>query len=185
MPQEVEATDRPFAEAQPGPAETMAARGCNTPRGAAHAEIEAACARARAAPDTPPLDALQLAAVAPCEWARTRLTLQPSVEVVRPEEPVLSPGQADGGSAPPVRPSEEQWALVARSGDDIEVHAISAGVAHFIADLMGGACVGVAARAAKAHGFDLVAGLALLFKTGLIVAIERPSDDCAPESASR
>jgi hypothetical protein len=130
------------------------------------ARLEAAVTRAYHAADAEPLTRDELAALAPCAWDETRVTVHPSVQIVRSRYGVVSIWEAHRGTNTPseVDASAPEDALVIRPDLDVEVHRLPPGGAVFLLTLLEGATFREAARRAAASDrrFDLVAGLTAL-----------------------
>ncbi|MDR4307042.1 putative DNA-binding domain-containing protein [Chelatococcus sambhunathii] len=142
------------------------------------ARLEAARTRAYHAADADPLPASAFAAPDGA-LDDVRLTLHPSVEVVRSAHPLvtiwaMNSGEAELGSIDDWSPED---ALVCRPAMDVFVRKLPEGGAAFLQALAGGATLAAAAeRAAQdAPSFDLTENLVGLIGGGLVVAIETPS----------
>jgi len=118
-----------------------------------------------------PLDALSAAAE---EAAVARLTLHPSLHVVRSPYPVITVWQVasrDGENESCRLPADGEDALVIRPWLEVEVHRLPEGGARFILALERGATIGEAAERAigDAPAFDLTANLAGLMECGAFI----------------
>ena len=136
--------------------------------GAWHAAYHAADAAAL------PLEALSAASEGAAE---ARLTLHPSLRVVRSPYPVITIWQLaarDGKNEPTRLPSDGEDALVVRPKLDVEVRRLPEGGATFVLALKEGASLQEAAARAMdgAPAFDLAANLVGLMRCGAIVAWE-------------
>jgi len=130
------------------------------------ARLEAARTRAYRAADAEPLTRDELVALAPCAWDETRVTVHPSVQIVRSHYGVVSIWEAHRGTNTPseVDVCAPEDALVIRPDLDVEVHRLPPGGAVFLLTLMEGATFHEAARRAAASDqeFDLVTSLTAL-----------------------
>lgn len=110
----------------------------------------------------------------------TRLTLQPSLTVLRSDHAIVSLWTVHQGVGriEDVNPSQPECALVLRVGDDVLVLSVTRGTAAFVASLRAGGSLGRAAGAAVARepAFDLANALALLIRHGGITAWHPPGD---------
>jgi hypothetical protein len=139
------------------------------------ARLEAARTRAYHAADAEPLDAAALQALDPESLGDVRLSLHPSIEIVRSAHPIvaiwaMNAGEAEPGPIEDWRPED---ALVARPALEVEVRTLPAGGAGFIEALRGGRALAEAVDSAAGDSaqFDLAANLAGLIGSGLIVAL--------------
>lgn len=103
-----------------------------------------------------------------------RLILHPALRVMASAHPVVSlwaAHQTDdpGAAVAAIDPDTAEAALLLRPALDVEIRSIERPVADFVARLQAGVALGAAASAGAA--FDLSAALALLLRSGAIVAI--------------
>lgn len=131
------------------------------------------------AADAEPLPQEALAALVP-RAERLVLTLHPSLRLVRSDYPVVTIWElaARDGEDEPVRlPAEGEDALVLRPALEVEVRRLPEGGAVFIQALQDGAQLPEAAvrASAVAPGFDLVASLAGLMRSGAIAGASEPA----------
>ncbi|WP_126444887.1 HvfC/BufC N-terminal domain-containing protein [Sulfuricystis multivorans] len=106
----------------------------------------------------------------------TRFVLQPSLRVLRSPHPVVSlwaAHQVDDPAAAlaKIDLARGEAAFLARPGLEVEITPIEPGAAGFIARLLAGETLGAAAAAEES--FDLAASLALLIRSGALIACER------------
>lgn len=138
------------------------------------ARLEMLRVRAYHAADAPELapQALGLALADPQVLPNLRLTLHPGVGLLQSPYAVHSVWAAHQGALPGdgVDPYVAQAVLVYRRALDVEVLGLSAGQAHFVARLMGGAGLAMAANEAAQHDeeFDLSPFLAMLLQRQLV-----------------
>jgi hypothetical protein len=146
------------------------------------AELEAARTRAYHAADATPLPRGAFAALAPEDLPDLRLTLHPSLALLKWRFPVVSIWQAnrqDNDNAVSVwRP---ECALIARPHGQVEVRAISAGAYAFLAALAEGRTIGsaIARGMANVPCFDLAECFEALISAEVAIALElsdRPPD---------
>lgn len=142
------------------------------------ARLEAARTRAYHAADAEPLGAGDFAAVAAANLADLRVSLHPSVEVVRSEHPIVTIWAMNSGLAElsAIADWRGEDALVARPQLEVEVRTLPPGGAAFLHALARGETFAAAAEGAMAahNEFDLAANLAGLIGAGLVAAIVRP-----------
>jgi hypothetical protein len=120
-----------------------------------------------------PLAALKAAAE---DAAEARLTLHPSLHVVRSPYPVVTVWQVasrEGENEPARLPAEGEDALVIRPRLEVEVRRLPEGGGCFILALERGATIGEAAESAigEAPAFDLAANLAGLMGCGAFIGV--------------
>ena len=139
------------------------------------ARLEAARTRAYHAADAEPLRADELAAPPPCSWEETRVSIHPSVQIVRSPFGVVTVWEAHAGTDVPseIDASTPEDALIARPGLDVQIHRLPPGGAVFLSKLVEGASFREAARKAAASDreFDLVTGLTALLVGRVIVGL--------------
>jgi hypothetical protein len=135
--------------------------------------LEAARGRAYHAADLPPLDPAILADFDTDTLPAITLAFHPSVSVVRSVHPIVTIWAMNTGEIQlsPIEPWIGEDALVARPHLKVLVQRLPLGGAEFLSALMSGATL-AAALDAKADGFDLVANLAGLLRSGAIAGIE-------------
>jgi hypothetical protein len=143
------------------------------------AGLEAARTRAYHAADAAPLDPAGLAALGEAVLAASRITLHPSVEIIRSSHPIVTIWAMNTDAIPlgPIDPWRGEDALVMRPDLDVEVRALPPGGAAFLLALQAGQPLAAAAAAAcaDADGFDLTHNLAGLIGAGL--AIDLTADE--------
>jgi hypothetical protein len=138
------------------------------------ARLEAARTRAYHAADAQPLAAAAFASVDPQSIGALRLTLHPSLQVLRSRHPVVTIWAMNAGDMElgPVEPDVAEDALVLRPALTVTVSALPRGGATFILMLSEGYTLADAASSAAAIDprFDLTANLAGLISCGAIIA---------------
>jgi Putative DNA-binding domain len=146
------------------------------------ARLEAARTRAYHAADAEPLSADELASLPPCAWEETRVSLHPSVQIVRSRYSVVSIWEAhrEDGAPSDLHASSPEDALVVRPGLGVEIHRLPPGGAVFLSKLLERATFREAARKAGAsdRDFDLVTGLAALLVGRVIVGLSATQRSC-------
>jgi hypothetical protein len=139
------------------------------------ARIEAARTRAWHAADADPLSPDSIAALSPETLFASRISLHPSVEILRSAHPAVTIWAMNAGELAlgPVDFKRRENALIARPRDAVEVRTLPAGGAAFLVSLRRGQTLGDAAETcAAAHpDFDLSANLAGLIGGGLIAGL--------------
>ena len=143
------------------------------------AEIESARVRAYHAADAIPLDPQVFAGLDPTRLAGICVTLHPSVTLLQSRFPALSVWESQQtGNDAYIRVWKAESVLIARPYLDVEVQRLPAGGYEFLSALSEGETVaGSIERAAGAtSGFDLVANLATLIGSGIVVGL-----GCSPE----
>jgi hypothetical protein len=138
------------------------------------ARIERAWSEAYHASEATPLAPAAFAAIAPERLADMRLTLHPSLGVVRSTLPALTIWRmniGDGVPAPVDLAAGGEDTLVARPAADVEVRATPPGGAIFVTALSDGRTISDAFKLAAANSplFDLAANLAALIGAGSVV----------------
>ena len=137
------------------------------------ADFENARARAQCAPSVEPLGIAAFSDLSASLFSSCRVTLHPSVRLVRSRFPVVSLWEANQpGRGHAVTQRDAQSALVARVRDSVETWLLPAGGFSFFSALMAGASLQQAIDGAP-EGFDLAANLTMLVASGLVVAIAR------------
>lgn len=147
------------------------------------AALELARGQAFHAADAAPLPVAAFAAHAARDPAGLRLSLHPSLAVLRSRHPLLSIWAAHraAGEPAPITAWQPEDALVFRDGDAVAVLALPPGEAAFHGALLRHLPLGEASAAAcaEAPGFDAGAALARLIGNGLIVALQ-PETETTP-----
>lgn len=141
------------------------------------ARLEAARTRAYHAADAAPLAPARLAGLTPEVLFAARLTLHPSLQIVRSAFPIVTIWAMNSGEAAlaPVDAGIAEDALVARPRLQVLVQKLPPGGADFLAALAAGAPLGAAVQAAAARtGFDLAQNLAGLLRSGAIADLILP-----------
>jgi len=147
------------------------------------ARLEVARTRAYHAADAVPLDPAVWRTLDPANLAGTRVTLHPSVQVLRSAYPVVTIWSMNAGESvlAPIEDWSGEDAVVSRPRLDVEVRRLPPGGAAFLDAIVAGATLGDAAQSAAAdHGeFDLAANLAGLISAGLATELHFPQKDPA------
>lgn len=138
------------------------------------ARLERGWVEAYHAPDASPIDLAAFGTIAPDALPRLRLTLHPSLRLLRSSYPILSIWQANTeGEAPgPIDlASGGDDVLVLRPEATVELRRLPPGAAAFIGSLAEDASVIEAAATALAEdaSFDLAGSLAALLSSGAVV----------------
>lgn len=152
------------------------------------ARIERAWTEAYHACEARALSAGAFANVPGDAFGGMRLTLHPSLRIVRCQYPALTIWRmnvGDGVPAPVDIDAGGQDALVIRSAADVEIRLLPAGGADFLASLQRGECLADATKSAlSADGqFDLSEALAVLISAGAFIG--HSSQDGFSEMGSR
>jgi hypothetical protein len=138
------------------------------------ARLEAARTRAYHAADAQPLVPADFSNIDPQSVGTLRLTLHPSLQVVRSLHPVVTIWAMNAGEMElgPVDPDVAEDALVLRPALSVTVQALPPGGAAFLLALSGGATLADAAASAASDDarFDLTANLAGLVGSGAVSA---------------
>jgi hypothetical protein len=138
------------------------------------ARLEAARTRAYHAPDAEPLTPTAFSNIDPQSVATLRLTLHPSLQVLRSSHPAVTiwAMNADEIELGPVDPDAAEDALILRPALDVTVRALPPGGAAFLLALSNNATLAEAAAAAASEDarFDLTANLAGLVGSGAVSA---------------
>ncbi len=152
------------------------------------ARLEAARTRAYHAADVAPLGASVFAEIDPQAVADLRLTLHPSLQVLRSSHPVVTIWAMNAGEIElaPVDPDAAEDALILRPVLDVAVRVLPPGGAAFLLALSGGAPLAEAAASAASDDgrFDLTANLAGLVTSGAVSAFAPPAASLPEGSAS-
>jgi hypothetical protein len=139
------------------------------------ARLEAARTRAYHAADAEPLGPDNFSGLDPAAVAALRLTLHPSLQILRSHHPVVTIWAMNAGEQEvgPVDHIAAEDALVLRPHLDVAVHQLPHGGAAFLAALAGGLTLGEAAECAAADDtrFDLTGNLAGLIGSGTVIAL--------------
>jgi hypothetical protein len=142
------------------------------------ARLEAALTRAYHAADADPLTVERMASLSSCDWAQSRVTLHPSVQIVRSAFAIVSIWEAHQGGVAnrALDRSEPEDALIARPEAEVEVSRLPPGGAVFLSHLERQASFREAADAASAAEprFELVAALARLITSRILIGIASP-----------
>lgn len=138
------------------------------------ARLELALRRAYHAADAAPIAPERLGAMPPEDLEQARLTLAPSVQLLRSDWPIFDICRFNSEDGAPKPRAEAQAVLVMRPAYDPAPHLLPAGGAGFLAAVQDGATL---ARAhahtlAEVPEFDLADLLALLLGGGAIVDLD-------------
>jgi len=137
------------------------------------ARLEVARTLAYHAADAAPLDPSHWQALDAGSLRDARITLQPSMQILRSQYPIVTIWAMNSGEAElrPIDHWRAEDALVLRPNLDVEVRVLPAGGAVFLAALAAGAPLAEAAASAKTDhpDFDLTANLAELIGVGLAI----------------
>lgn len=140
------------------------------------ARLENARTRAYHAADATPLDSASWQALDPSLLANTRVTLHPSVQLVRSLFPIITIWSMNAGETAPasIEDCGAEDAVVARPHYDVQVRNLPPGGSAFLEALAGGVTLGEAAQSAAGATpeFDLAANLAGLIGAGLAIEID-------------
>jgi hypothetical protein len=138
------------------------------------ARLEAARTRAYHAADAQPLGASEFADIDPQSVGNLRLTLHPSLQVLRSPHPAVTIWAMNAGEMElgPVDLDAAEDALILRPALTVTVCALPPGGAAFLLALFGGATLAEAAASAASDDgrFDLTANLAGLVTSGAVSA---------------
>jgi hypothetical protein len=152
------------------------------------ARLEAARTRAYHAADASALGADDFAGIDPQRVGALRLTLHPSLQIVRSRHPVVTIWSMNIGEADPAPVDADlpEDALILRPALDVTLRRLPPGGAAFLYALARGAILAEAANVALASDvrFDLAANLAGLIGAGGI-RIVTLTDEPEPEGSSR
>lgn len=141
------------------------------------AELESARTRAYHAADATPLGRDAFAALRPDRLAALRVTLHPSVTLLRSRFPVVSIWEANlSDNDNTLTEWREEAALVARPHLHVEVHRLPPGVYGFLAALTESSSFGAAIERAAAldSDFDLATAFATLISSGIVIGFAGP-----------
>jgi len=136
------------------------------------ARIEAARTRAYHAADAEAPDLRELTELDPDQLFVARLSLHPSVELIRSQFPVVTIWAMNSGEAElePVDLEQAEDALVARRHDVVLVRRLPPGGAEFLSALLKGNTIGEAAMIGvdASAAFDLTANIAGIIESGIL-----------------
>jgi len=141
------------------------------------ADLEAARARARYAPDIAPLERRSFVPLSAAQFDDMSLIFHPSVSLVRSRFPIVAVWKANCSN---IETTIDRWlpqsALIARPYRDVEVSVLPAGGYAFMAALADGSPIAAAIKAAtiRDQNFDLGANLTMLVEANIVVDIRRP-----------
>lgn len=139
------------------------------------ARLEAARTRAYHAVDAEPLAHDAFANIAPQSIGALRLTLHPSLQIVRSHHPVVTIWAMNTGEMElgPIGDDSAEDALIVRPALDVIVRSLPPGGAAFLLALQDGAMLSDAAERAAAEDarFDLTANLAGLIGSGAVTML--------------
>lgn len=139
------------------------------------ARLEAARTRAYHAADAVSMNVDELAALGSRAWAKARVVLHPSIEVIPSAYPIVTIWEAHHaqGERSMIDGSRSEDALLARPNLTVEIYCLAPGGAVFLSELVKGATFGEAADQASASDgrFELVACLTGLMRDGLIIGL--------------
>jgi hypothetical protein len=140
------------------------------------AELEAARARARHAPDIDPLDRRSFAPLSAAQFTDVTVILHPSVSLVTSRFPIVAVWRANCSDSETII---DRWlpqsALIARPHRGVEVSVLPAGGYAFMTALADGLPIAAAIRAAaiQDQDFDLGANLTMLVESNIVTDIRR------------
>jgi hypothetical protein len=141
------------------------------------ARIEWARGAAYHAADVSPMGAAAFAAIMPEQLGALRLTMHPSMSVVRSAFPIYSIWKVNQSRSPviPVAPWAPEAAVIARCGQSVSVKKLLPGQAVFLDALLAGEPFADAVIAASedAADFDTAQGLTLLIRSELVARFGR------------
>lgn len=139
------------------------------------ADLEVARGRAYHAADATPLGHRAFAALSGDEFSSKRVTLHPSVFLLKSRFPVVSVWQAHqaGAGDHPTHARGAEAALISRPFLDVEVHLLTDGSYAFLSALHSGSTIAEALNtgADNAAAFDLTENLSLLISSNIVVAL--------------
>lgn len=139
------------------------------------ARLESARVHAYHAADAEPLDAASFATLDPDVLGDLRLTLHPSLTLIRSPHPVATIWAMNAGAIPlaPIDDWRGEDVAVVRPRLEVEVLPLAPGVATFVDALGRGAALAQAAEEADATtvGFDPVDALVGLVRAGLVAGL--------------
>ncbi|MGE3600621.1 MAG: DUF2063 domain-containing protein [Dehalococcoidia bacterium] len=145
------------------------------------AQLEVAWSRAYHAPEANPLPLQVLAEIDPTALLEKRLTLHPSMHLLRAEYPVADIWAAHQHACTPAPPArwDGQDVLILRPHAEAQVRTLGRGVYALIGALLDHRCVHDAAEMACLDNPDFEAGESIveLFRMGAVVALVSHEDE--------
>jgi hypothetical protein len=137
------------------------------------ARLEIARTRAYHAADAEPIDPARLRGLDPRELRHIRVTMHPSMQILRSRHPIVTIWAMNSGEAElrAIDDDGPEDALVVRTRLEVAVRRLPLGGATFLEALSAGAALGSAAETAAADiaQFDLAANLVGLIGSGAMV----------------
>lgn len=144
------------------------------------ARLEAARTRAYHAADATPLPARAFVDIDPNAIGALRVTLHPSLEILRSRHPVVTIWSMNAGESElkPIDDTEAEDALILRPDLEVGVRRLPPGGASFLLALASGTSLAAAAGVAQdeATAFDLTANLAGLIGSGAVTGYSLSKD---------
>jgi hypothetical protein len=148
------------------------------------ARLEFARRRAYHAADVAPIDPARLATLEPAALAEIRITLHPSVGILRSRHPLVTIWAMNSGGRElaPIDEDQAEDALVVRLGLDVTVRSLPPGGAEFLHALAKGLRLRAAAEAAIASDprFDPAVNLAGLIGSGAMTNFSKTDSGALP-----
>ncbi len=139
------------------------------------AQLEVARTRAYHAADADSIDPACWQGLDPTALLGARVTLHPSVQILRSAHPIVTIWSMNSGEGPigSIEDCEAEDALVVRAGNSVEVRHLPAGGAAFLGALALSATFSDAAQSAAADQaeFDIIANLTGLIKARLVTEL--------------
>ncbi len=148
------------------------------------ARLEVAWSQAYHAAEAIPLNARAFASCRPDDLIEARLSLHPSVRLIRSAYPIAAIWTAHQGDGEVNGP--EHWegedVLVLRPDAEVLIHCLPAGGYDFAAALLAGKALGVAAEAGleAAGDFDIARNLTGLVSAGAVIALYADQPETTP-----
>jgi hypothetical protein len=139
------------------------------------AELEAARTRAYHAADATPISRDAFSALAPEQMSDLRLTLHPSLQLLKSRFPAVSIWETNlGDNDNALRLWQPECALIVRSRLQVEVRHVTPGVHEFLSALSEGRTVGeaIGRGTANASDFDLVECFNALISADVVVDLQ-------------
>jgi hypothetical protein len=140
------------------------------------ADLELARSRAYHAADATPLSHGAFVALSGDEFSGRRVTLHPSVSLLKSRFPVISVWQSQQacGGDHPTHARGAEAALISRPFLDIEIYLLTDGSYAFLNALHSGSTIAEALKAGadSAAAFDLTESLSLLISSNIVVALQ-------------